>query len=198
MISAVLFSSILNSLQEMADKMVLDDSPVTLSQENLVFTAALLDSDQNTGILILGGTNAFNGASELGIASNATTWRNLTRAASVSIPVGSIRAASLLSKSAKIRLTSFLYQNDKLFIASRPMQGNTRLQGERIRKLVNSKVISASLSGVKLLNLSSENEVSLTFLAVNASNIPLKSQCVFWDFQAEGMYNYINGWSLWL
>ena len=172
----------------MADKMVLDDSPVTLTQENLVFSAALLDSNQNTETLISGGTNAFNGASELGIASNSTTWGNLTRAVSVSIPAGSIRAALLLSKSVKVRLTSFLYQNDKLFITSEPVQGKTHVQGGRVRKLVNSKVISASLSGVKLLNLSSEDEISLTFLPVNTSNIQLKSQCVFWDFQAEGTY----------
>ena len=215
----------------MADTMTVDGSNITIHRKNVVLTILIVDAGKSQGISI-GNDKSFTGNA----SSNATSGKSPNDETSIFIPAQAIRLASNISNSSKLRFTSFVYENSKLFVQSlsqniiknlkkndeiaQSSPGNEAMKSTSIDskprnsqesegtvgsredltknsdasnskeltvEVVNSKVVSAALSGIKLRNLSSAEEIVLGFAPQPYSNTTWKSKCVFWDFNAKGL-----------
>ena len=84
------------------------------------------------------------------------------------------------------RITVFVFDNDKLFLNKvRKHQSNSK--EENISKEVNSKIVAASIKGVKLTNLSKDEQVQTTF-STSTPSFERKVECVYWDFGGASMF----------
>ena len=210
--------------------MTFNGSKININRKNIVLTILIVDAVKSQGISI--GTRndkSFNDNA----SSNATSGKNPSGETSIFIPAQAVRLASTISNSSKLRFTSFVYENSKLFADSlsqnvvrdpikndeiaRSPHRNKAMKSESRKshgsegsassredltiakksdassskeltvEVVNSKIVSAALSGIKLRNLSSSEEIVLGFMPQPYSNTTWKSKCVFWDFDAKGL-----------
>ena len=79
------------------------------------------------------------------------------------------------------RISAFIYDNVKLFLTSKNLSNSA---------LVNSKVMSTSIKGVKFVDLPPEDELRSAFYPTNTALIG-SSECVFWNFTLSGEYFHI-------
>ena len=97
-----------------------------------------------------------------------------------------MQKAESLKPGALNRVYSFVFENDRLFITSSSL--NLTVAGGRERhnrsRVVDSRILSASFGGLKLMNLTSAEEMKGFFRPL--SQRPGRIDCVFWDTLYQG------------
>ncbi len=157
-----------------------------------------LQRKNHSGILI----EAFNNTQGLGRIEKKFTSDPISHVgiqASVFLNPLTMRAALNLANSTNLRVTSFVFQNAKLFLPPHHIKmqhknhkNHSHLQRFRKREkhfqngFLNSKVISTSFKDVLLRNLSDSAMVGISFLPLR--QIKGEYSCVYWDFHAAGRY----------
>ena len=78
-----------------------------------------------------------------------------------------------------LRVTTFLYDNEKLFLSK-------ETSGDNSSKKVNSKILAVSIKGLKLENLTEEQRVRSEFRELLNSTSEQTLNCVYWEEELRG------------
>ena len=112
------------------------------------------------------------------------------RTAEIKISKEMLRKAKSLKPGSEIRIYSFLFENDRLFTTSSPsstsMAGALKRQNKT--QVVNSRILSAGFGGLKLINLTSAEEMKGLFRPLSWK--PGRIHCVFWDTRVQGKIHF--------
>ena len=80
------------------------------------------------------------------------------------------------------RVTTFLYDNEKLFISK-------ETSGANAKKKLNSRILAVSIKGIKLENLTETQRIKSEFKALNKTGSNTV-RCVYWEETTRGLYPY--------
>ena len=80
------------------------------------------------------------------------------------------------------RVTTFLYDNEKLFISK-------ETSGANAKKKLNSRILAVSIKGIKLENLTETQRIKSEFKALNKTGSNTV-RCVYWEETTRGLYLY--------
>ena len=84
------------------------------------------------------------------------------------------------------RVTVFVFDNEKLFLTNLTTDYSTSSK-RRIGKAVGGRILSVSIKGSKLRNLSESEQIRTRF-STSTPSAKRQAECVFWDFNAAGMF----------
>ena len=114
--------------------------------------------------------------------------------AEISLSRAMLRKADLLQPQSLDRIYSFVFENDRLFLSKKRLEKdlNSSLQHTSLEpsRMINSRILSASIGRIKLWNLTEKEEMQGRFRILSKN--PGTIECVFWDFDASGKFLYIS------
>lgn len=99
-----------------------------------------------------------------------------------------LQKAAILEPASFNRIYSFVFESDRLFISKKQLEQNLNssvgYKQSESSKMINSRILSASIGGIKLGNLTGNEEMQGRFkiLSDRHGNV----ECVFWDFDTTG------------
>ena len=186
--SSVLFCRILSSLENLANEIpITNNTPVVTVRRNVAFAVKPLE--QSTEDIIITATRQkVTGFNFIDISSDKTAApkRRRERSAEIKLSKAMVQKAGAIKPGALNRVYSFVFENDRLFITSSTL--NLTIAGSRERQnrtqVVDSRILSASFGGLKLMNLTSAEEMKGLFRPL--SQKPGRIDCVFWDTLYQG------------
>ena len=119
------------------------------------------------------------------------------KTAEIKISKEMLRKAKSMKPGSMLRIYSFLFENDRLFTTSSPssttMTGALKRQNKT--RVFNSRILSAAFGGLKLMNLTSAEEMKGLFMPL--SKKPGRIHCVFWDTHVQGRDNFLSQNFVW-
>ena len=182
MIRNFCFHRLLKALESLANNVpVQKNETIVIEKKNIAMGVKIVDPEETAGLLIKASPTDQPNVNRLSLA-------NTTDSSTTEETVATIFLSQMLfNKTSKIlndtqRITTFIFDNEKLFM--------TRLKindAEINRSIVlNSKILSAAIKGIKLYNLTKNEKIHSTFSELKTGGG--RSDCVFWDFDGEGKF----------
>ena len=164
-------------MQNLANNIQLENNTKTFttSKKNLALGVALVSTKVSGGFLIRGQKTNKNGYINLTLEVSTEEKVTINDVANIFLPESLIKRSSV-NESAN-RITTFLYDNTKLFITT--LNASTT-------EVIDSKIISTSIKGAVIRNLKESEELRGFFYPLNA-NITGTPACVFWNVTTSGL-----------
>ena len=141
----------------------------------------MVDPEQTTGLLIKAIPTDQSNVNHLSLRHATGSSTEEDTVATIFLSQFLFNKASKISDGTQ-RITAFIFDNEKLFMTGLKLNHS----GINSSAVLNSKILSAAIKGIKLYNLNKNEEVRSTFSELKAGGG--RSDCVFWDFSGEGKF----------
>ena len=187
-----LFCRLLSAFQTLAENIpVQKNETLIVVKENIAMGVKIINPKQSPGLLIQAMSTNHSNVNLLSFSSVQNYTRERNDVAAIYLP-SLLFGNSKTSTNSTRRITTFVFDNEKLFLSN--MQTYSKLlEKQNTSKMVNSKILSVSIKGVSLTNLTEDEQVTITFSPLLATKG--RTDCVFWDFSGAGMFmdHYYRG-----
>ena len=149
----------------------------TTVKKNIALTISIVDGLSVEGLRIQGQQSLQNGYNNLVMISSDSEIPDKDMLASIFLPASLLKTNSMNNESAlKRRISAFLYDNSRLFQNNASSSSNNQLD---------SKILSASIKGMTISNLSPDQEMRSSFYPLNTS-LSGNASCVYWNLTKTG------------
>ena len=175
---------LLSALQVLANNIpVQDNETVVVAKKNIAMGIKVINTKKTAGLLIQAASTTQPSVNNLTLTNSPSDVTTSKDMATIFLS-GSLLDRAEKSGDITQRITTFIYDNEKLFLIRLEID-ESRWNGTQISKKLNSKILSAAIKDTKLRNLKGEEQVRSTFSALDTDKG--KTECVFWDFNGAGM-----------
>ena len=174
---------LLHALQSLADNIpVQQNETIAVPKKSISMKVIMINPEEITGLSITAVSTAQPNVIDFVPDSSTGKPRNVI--AKAYLP-GSLFNKINESQVDAQRVTVFVFDNDKLFLTNVKTDGSTSSK-RSIGKAVGGRIVSVSIKGSKLRNLSESKQIRTRF-ATSTPSAKRQAECVFWDFNASGM-----------
>ena len=180
----------LKALENLAkDVPIGGNKTLVVVSKNMAVAVKVVDTVPTNGILIKASGTRQSGYNHLSITSTRGDKADSRNSeATIHLSSAMLRKVRLLKPNAVTRIFSFTFDNDKLF-SERTVLFQNETAAKPVKKKVNSRILSAAVANLTLQNLTYEEELKGLFNPLSTKDG--RVDCVFWDFQAAGIYIYV-------
>ena len=173
---------LLHALQSLADNIpVQQNEAISVPKKSIVMKVIMVNPEDITGLSITAVSTAQTNVNDFVPDSSIDKPRNVI--AKVYLP-GPLFDKINKSQDDVQRVTVFVFDNEKLFLTKVTPDDSSKRGSS---KAVGGRIVSVSIKGSKLRNLSDSEQIRTT-LSTSTPSAKRHAECVFWDFNAAGMF----------
>lgn len=173
---------LVNAVEAFAENIpVPENETVIFKEKNLAVGVAVVEDKKvvQNGYFIKGNVDASETSLEM---NDGTGSRDSKQVANIFLPGPLFTKAKNQAggNASATRVTTFLYDNEKLFISE-------ETSGTNAKKKLNSRILAVSIKGIKLENLTDDQRIKSEFKALNKTGSNTV-RCVYWEETTRGLY----------
>ena len=175
---------LLHALQSLADNIrVQQNETISVPKKSIAMKVMMVNPEDITGLSITAVSTAQPNVNDFVPDSSTDKPRNVI--AKVYLP-GPLFDKINKSQDDVQRVTVFVFDNEKLFLTNVTTDDSTSSK-RGSGKAVGGRIVSVSIKGSKLRNLPDSEQIRTTF-STSTPSAKRHAECVFWDFNAAGMF----------
>ena len=179
---------LLYALQSLADKIPLQQNEtITVAKKGIAMKVITVKPNEIKGLSITAISTSQRKVNDLVPDLSNDKSRNVI--ATMYLP-GPLFSKLNKSQNDIQRITVFIFDDEKLFLTNIAKDSSVSSK-RRFDKAVGGRILSASLTGSKLRNLSESEQIRTRF-SLSIPSVKREADCVFWDFNSAGMFLFIT------
>ena len=179
---------LLYALQSLADKIpIQQNETITVAKKSIAMKVITVKPNEIKGLSITAISTSQRKVNDL--VPNLSNDKSRNVIATVYLP-GPLFSKVHKSQNDIQRITVFVFDDEKLFLTN-ITKDNFFSGKRRFDKAVGGRILSASITGSNLSNLSESEQIRTTF-SPSIPSVKREADCVFWDFNSVGMFIFIR------